>query len=85
MQGLTLTVPTWIGFRPSLFSILRTDEGEAVAWVRQVPKPGDWVMTQSPFVKEEEVVERTSKQPSLPPTADGSGVPSSEVKGGLEG
>lgn len=33
----------------------------------------------------EEPSDKTSKQPSFPPTADGSGVPRKEVKGGLEG
>jgi hypothetical protein len=33
----------------------------------------------------DEPTERTSKEPSLPPTAEGEGVPRREVKGGLEG
>jgi hypothetical protein len=47
----------------------------------------DFIITQSPLeaLFMDEPMERTSKEPSLPPTADGEGVPRREVKGGLEG
>ena len=70
-----------------MFSIFRTEDSEAKACVRQVPKPVDFIITQSPFwrVLMDEPTPETSKQPSLPATAEGVGVPRREVKGGLEG
>ncbi len=57
--------------------------------MRHVPKPVDFMMTQSPLFRfcsgEREPVERISKQPSLPPTALGEEVPRRLVRGGLEG
>ena len=80
-------MPTCIGLNPSLFSIFKTWDSEARAWVRHVPKPVEDVITQSPLetLFMDEPMERTSKEPSLPPTADGEGVPRREVKRGLEG
>ena len=52
-----------------------------------MPKPVLRMITQSPFCSDfmEEPTDETQKAPSLPPTAEGWGVPRSEVKGGLEG
>jgi hypothetical protein len=46
-----------------------------------------FIITQSPFERDfmEDPTAETEKTPSLPPTAEGSGVPRREVKGGLEG
>jgi hypothetical protein len=76
-----------MGLSPSLFSIFNTWDSEARAWVRHVPKPVEEFITQSPLetVFMDEPMERTSKEPSLPPTAEGEGVPRREVKGGREG
>jgi len=81
-------VPTCRGVRPSLEEIFRTCEESARACVRQVPKPVERIITQSPFWRsggQEEPRAAISKQPSLPATALGWGVPSNEVKGGREG
>jgi hypothetical protein len=58
-------------------------EASATACVLQVPNWEMAGMTQSPLAKSGEEDERTSKTPSFPGVADGSGVPMREVKGGL--
>jgi len=84
VQGFTLTCAACVGVSPSLL-ILRSVSASTSAWVLQVPKPDDAGSTQSPFSRpvELEPVETTSKTPSLPGTAAGGWVPSSEVKVGL--
>lgn len=60
---------------------------EVEAWVRQVPKPVWRMIARSPRWKSFtfEPVDNTSTTPSLPATAEGSGVPRAVVKGGLAG
>lgn len=56
--------------------------------MRHVPKQVFFIITQSPLESDEETdgpTDCTSKQPSLPPTALGCGVPRREVNGGREG
>ncbi len=55
--------------------------------MRQVPNPVDFMITQSFLERSltEDPTAETLKTPSFPPTAEGSGVPRREVKGGLEG
>lgn len=85
MQGLTLTVATCVGVRPSLLTLMNF-EASSTACVLQVPNWPTAGRTQSPFFRDEDgsPEDRTSKTPSLPGTTEGSAVPMREVKGGLE-
>lgn len=77
-----LTVATCAADSPSLFT-LNSLSASATACVRHVPNCVDAGMTQSPFSKLEDPGLTTSKTPSLPGRAEGSGVPIRELNSGL--
>src|SRR5689334_19125843 len=87
VHGLTETVPTCNGVRPSLLSIFRSLLSSMSICVRHVPWEVCFMMTQSPLLKllTPEPVLITSATPSFPATAEGSDVPSDVFKSGLEG
>lgn len=80
-HGFTATVATWRGVRFCGLTFIRASADDAMACVRQVPKPVLAGITQSPLEREVEGdgLERTSKTPSLPGSAEGEGVPRARV------